>query len=335
MNFLTMRSCTALVTYMNQMGVLSLPAGKQFLCFHSVDRNVKFFMFTFWGCNRLAWDEIAFSYISDDRVWYSYFVYILYWNSNIRGDRLTSLSAVEYRVDIGCLVNAAIVEDGDGCGEDEDEDDNGGPGDHPGQVAEEEHDDGWDENDGEVAISRLLSCSPLSKFVCLREKTMLMVIVGKPVVELLLVVLVVVFPNSSRQRRLLKLDREKWAVAKMSEGELMKEEERGKGKSRGKKSRWCGGNGFTSREFSSWGRSKWRGGSILGRWDFGKRDNFDKIVVVSVKWKLYIFQNYFQYLRMKSKHLLSFKVFVMLKSNFSCCKLKINAIISENQIIQI
>ena len=55
---------------------------------------------------------------------------------------LTSLSAVEYRVDIGCLVNAAIVEGDDGCGEDEDEDDNGGPGDHPGQVAEEEHDDG-------------------------------------------------------------------------------------------------------------------------------------------------------------------------------------------------
>ena len=43
-------------------------------------------------------------------------------------------------MDIGCFVNAAIVEGGDGFGEDED--DNGGPGDHPGQVAEEEHDDG-------------------------------------------------------------------------------------------------------------------------------------------------------------------------------------------------
>jgi len=39
-------------------------------------------------------------------------------------------------------------------------------GDDPGQVAEEEHDDGGDQNDGEVAISRLLGCSPLSKFVC-------------------------------------------------------------------------------------------------------------------------------------------------------------------------
>ena len=45
-------------------------------------------------------------------------------------------------MDIGCFINAAIVEDGDGCDGGEDEDDNGGPGDHPGQVAEEEHDDG-------------------------------------------------------------------------------------------------------------------------------------------------------------------------------------------------
>ena len=78
----------------------------------------------------------------------------------------------------------------------------------------------------------------------------------KPVVELLLVL---VFPISSRQRRLLKLLEQMsfmvgergmgmWFPAKWGKSITLMMKNR--------KKAGCGGNGFTWREFSSWGKSK-------------------------------------------------------------------------------
>ena len=39
------------------------------------------------------------------------------------------------------------------------------PGDHPGEVAEEEHEDGGDEDDGEVTVPGLLGGAPLPQLV--------------------------------------------------------------------------------------------------------------------------------------------------------------------------
>ena len=64
-------------------------------------------------------------------------------------------------MDVSCLVNAAIVDVFDTGALDGDDE----PGDHPGKVAEEEHDNGGDEDDRKVAISRLLRRSSLSKFI--------------------------------------------------------------------------------------------------------------------------------------------------------------------------
>ena len=233
----------------------------QFVCFHCVDRKIEMFnvfTFRFWGCNRpaemrkrfLASPMICTLYLSlCSRVlsgcwlprkccncWRCWLSWWRWWWRLWR-------SRWQWRSEW--------------------------PGDHPWQVAEEEHDDGGDENDGEVAISRLLSCSSLSKFIWLG--------LGRCWWCLLSNLWWSWWSWSSCPTPVGSAGFSSLAGEKKWGNELRKEggccgKRRRKRKKREKSCeksmrRW-GGNGFTSREFLSWGRSKWRGGSILGRWDF-------------------------------------------------------------------
>ena len=110
----------------------------------------------------------------------------------------------------------------------------------------------------------------------------------KPVVELLLVL---VFPISSRQRRLLKLLEQMSMVRERGMGMWFPAKW---GKSitlmMNRKKAGCGGNGFTWREFSSWGKSKSPEESILRRrkksQSIMKKDPFYRILSFTLKGNL-------------------------------------------------
>ena len=80
LNCLTMRSWTALVMYMNQMGVLSRPAGMEICSLHCINRKIEMQNFKFSDFQKAFFQQ---------------------------NDGLASLSAVEYRMDVCRLVDAA------------------------------------------------------------------------------------------------------------------------------------------------------------------------------------------------------------------------------------